>query len=453
MSIRKGTAEEYILEWRSLCLSSGGIDIADLQELEDYLRREINSLTALGLSEEEAFLIGVKRLEDLPSLSAAFQKTNSRGFWQRLLPEPAPAEVHQNQERDWVLPVCLAIFAGLLTQLPKLFGIGFREDSAFFLKNLSLFVLPFVAVFFATKRQISRRAAAFITMTFGLSILLMNRHPFAESSQTMLLSSIHLPLFLWLITGLAYTGSEWRSVSRRMDFLRFTGELFVYTTLFLCGVVVISGLTSLLFSAIGIDAAGHILQSFAVPTAVGAPIIAAYFADRRRHVVENFAPILARIFAPLLLCVLTVFLGVLVFQGTNLMMDRSLLIGLDLLLILVLGIVFYTLSTRKGTPRPQMYDWISLLLILTPLIIDGIALSAIISRLSSYGISPNKLAALGENILIFINLAGLALLFVRFFRGRIAFSDLERWQSWLLPLYALWLGLVGLGFPLIFSFQ
>ena len=129
------------------------------------------------------------------------------------------------------------------------------------------------------------------------------------------------------------------------------------------------------------------------------------------------------------------------------MMDCSLLIGLDLLLILVLGIVFYTLSTRKGTPRPQMYDWISLLLILTPLIIDGIALSAIISRLSSYGISPNKLAALGENILIFINLAGLALLFVRFFRGRIAFSDLERWQSWLLPLYALWLGLVGLGFP------
>ena len=100
-----------------------------------------------------------------------------------------------------------------------------------------------------------------------------------------------------------------------------------------------------------------------------------------------------------------------------------------------------------------MYDWISLLLILTALIIDGIALSAIISRLSSYGISPNKLAALGENILIFINLAGLALLFVRFFRGRIAFSDLERWQSWLLPLYALWLGLMGLGFPQYSLFQ
>ena len=211
------------MEWRSLCLSSGGIDIADLQELEDYLRR-INSLTAGAVG--GSLPNRVKRLEDPPSLSAAFQKTNSRGFWQRLLPEPAPAEVHQNQERDWVLPVCLAIFAGLLTQLPKLFGIGFREDSAFFLKNLSLFVLPFVAVFFATKRQISRRAAAFITLTFGLSILLMNRHPFAESSQTMLLSS-HIFPFSWLITGLAYTGSEWRSVSRRMDFLRFTGELFV----------------------------------------------------------------------------------------------------------------------------------------------------------------------------------------------------------------------------------
>ncbi|MFC1490587.1 hypothetical protein ACFL6K_05200, partial [Candidatus Latescibacterota bacterium] len=87
------------------------------------------------------------------------------------------------------------------------------------------------------------------------------------------------------------------------------------------------------------------------------------------------------------------------------------------------------------------------------LIIDVIALSAIIFRLSSFGISPNKLAALGENVLVFVNLFGMAVLYVQFFRRKISFVLLERWQTRYLPVYALWLGFVGLLFPLIFLFK
>ena len=47
----------------------------------------------------------------------------------------------------------------------------------------------------------------------------------------------------------------------------------------------------------------------------------------------------------------------------------------------------------------------------------------------------------------------MALLFMQFIRGKITFYLLERWQTWLLPVYALWLGFVGLVFPLIFSFK
>ena len=123
------------------------------------------------------------------------------------------------------------------------------------------------------------------------------------------------------------------------------------------------------------------------------------------------------------------------------------------MLILVLGIVFYIISTREEAKGLEIYDWICLLLIIVALIIDVVALSAIVFRLNSFGVSPNKLAALGENVLVFINLFGMAVLFAQFFKRKISFVLLEKWQTRLLPVYALWMGFVGLIFPLIFSFK
>jgi len=147
-----------------------------------------------------------------------------------------------------------------------------------------------------------------------------------------------------------------------------------------------------------------------------------------------------------------VFLGAMAALRKSPFLERDFLIGFDFMLIVVLGIVFYIISTRKETQGPQAYDWINLLLIITALIIDVIALSAIVFRLSSFGVSPNKLAALGENVLVFINLFGMAVLYLQFIRRKISFVLLEKWQTRLLPLYALWLGFVGLLFPLLFSF-
>jgi hypothetical protein len=217
-------------------------------------------------------------------------------------------------------------------------------------------------------------------------------------------------------------------------------------------VFVITGLTITLFQSIGIKAEEFVMENFGISAAVASPVIAAYLVDQKKNVVENFAPILARIFAPLLLGVMLVFLGTMIFLQKSPFLERSFLIEFDFMLILVLGIVFYIISTREETNGPRIFDWISFLLIVVALIIDTIALSAIVFRLSSFGVSPNKLAALGENVLVFINLFGMALLFLQYFRRKISFSLLEKWQTMLLPFYALWLGLVGLLFPLIFSF-
>lgn len=451
MEEKKTTLDRKVAEWRDYYLCSGCVGDSDIDELEDHLREEIASLSAKGLSEEEAFIIAVRRMGNPPAVSKEFRKVNTRELWKQLFPEPVDVEERRKNARELILIVVLAIAAGLLVQLPKLFGVRFEED-VFYLTNVSFFVLPFITIFFLQKRRPPVPALVSIGLAFSLSLLLINLFPFSKQSHTLFLSTAHLPLFLWFFTGVAYSGSEWRDVSRRMDFLRLSGEMFIYTTLLFCGIMVISGLTIILFEAIAISAEEHVFNYFSVSMAAAAPIIAAYLVDQKKSVVENFAPILARIFAPLLLGVMLVFLGVMTALRKSPFLERDFLIGFDFMLIIVLGIVFYIISTRKDTSRPQIFDWISLLLIIVALVIDVVALSAIVFRLSSFGVSPNKLAALGENVLVFINLFGLALLFVQFFRGKVSFALLEKWQTGLLPFYALWLGFVALIFPLIFSF-
>ena len=95
-------------------------------------------------------------------------------------------------------------------------------------------------------------AAALIVPFAGLAVAL-NLYPFAAGGATGMLAALHAPVVLWLLTGLAYVGGRWRSDRRRMDFVRFTGELGVYYTLLALGGAVLIGLTLATLRSIGID--------------------------------------------------------------------------------------------------------------------------------------------------------------------------------------------------------
>jgi hypothetical protein len=86
------------------------------------------------------------------------------------------------------------------------------------------------------------------------------------------------------------------------------------------------------------------------------------------------------------------------------------------------------------------------------LLIDGVALGAILFRLSNYGITPNKVAALGENLILLVNLAGLAWLYCRYFQKKVDFKSIETFQTTYLYVYAIWLGIVAFIFPILFRF-
>jgi hypothetical protein len=238
-----------------------------------------------------------------------------------------------------------------------------------------------------------------------------------------------------------------------MHFVRFSGEWFIYYALIALGGGVLTLFTLFVFEAIGVDVEGF-LQAWLLPCgAVGAVVVSAWLVEAKQNVVENMAPVLTRVFTPLFTLLLLAFLVIMAAGGRGINVEREVLIGFDLLLVLVLGLLLYAISARDATAPPGWFDALQLVLVVAALVVDAVALWAIAGRISSFGFSPNKVAALGENLILMVNLGWSAVVYARFLRGRAAFSDLERWQTAYLPVYAIWAWVVVAVFPVLFGFR
>lgn len=111
---------------------------------------------------------------------------------------------------------------------------------------------------------------------------------------------------------------------------------------------------------------------------LGIPIVAAYLVEKKQILTETTAPAIARIFIPLFLVMTVAFLIGTVTRLQVLAQDHHLLIMVHALLALA-----------------------------TVLIVDILALSGIVTRLGQFGFSPNRVAALGDDVLLLVNLAWL----------------------------------------------
>jgi hypothetical protein len=164
------------------------------------------------------------------------------------------------------------------------------------------------------------------------------------------------------------------------------------------------------------------------------------------------APVLARLFTPLFAALLITFLGTLLWTGRGIDIERDILIAFDLLLVVVLGLLLYSISARDPRSPPGVFDVLQIVLVVSALLVDAVALWAIAARITEFGFSPNRVAALGENVILLVNLAWSGVLYVRFLRGHGSFTNLERWQTDYLPVYAVWAAVVVIVFPLVFGY-
>src|SRR5918995_733234 len=249
-----------------------------------------------------------------------------------------------------------------------------------------------------------------------------------------------------------YAGGRWGQVGGRMDFIRFSGELFIYYVLIALGGGVLTAFMASIFQAIGIDVEPF-FESWVLPCgAVGAVVVASWLVEAKQSVIENMAPVLTRLFTPFFAAVLVTFLGTLLWTGRGVDIGRNALIAFDLLLVVVLGLLLYSVSARDPQSPPGAFDVVQVVLVVSALLADAVALWAIAARITEFGFTPNRVAALGENAILLVNLAWSAVLYIRFLRGRGSFTGLEQWQTNYLPVYAVWAAIVVIVFPPVFGY-
>ena len=442
--------ETQIAEWRAYVAKAPGVNGRDVDELEDHLRHEIAELTAAGLAADEGFLIAVKRLGHLDVLSREFAREHSGRLWKQLIlsGEDEAARV----STGWVSTLLFALAAAVAVQAARIAADFPDEASRWFARNATLFVLPFLAAYFARQRTLDLRGWALTAAPFALAVLLINLYPWAEDSSTEALAALHLPVALWFAIAYPYMGGSLRSHERRMDFVRFTGEWFIYYVLIALGGGVLMGLTAGILEPTGIDV-DRIFEWVLPSGAAAAVIVAAWLVEWKQRVVENMAPVLTMLFTPLFAVMLAAAAVVYAATGLGEAFDRDLLSVFDALLVVVLALVLYGMSARDPSTSPTWMDRIQLVAVVSALVLDLMVLGAMIARIGDLGFSPNRTAALGLNLVLLVNLAGAAWLSVQFLRRRSRLHPLERWQTSYLPVFALWAATVVVVLPLTFAFD
>ena len=353
------------------------------------------------------------------------------------------------QARDIWLTVLLSLIAGTLAKLPQ--WVPALNAERFYSRNLCGIVAGALIAWFCAQR-LSRRGIIPLVL-LAAALVDLNLLPDNPKSESIVLALLHAPFFFWSLVGFAFLGGEWRNLPGRMDYLRYNGELLVYTTVVLLGGMVLTGITLALFGMIDVKIEDWYMNYVVVYGAIASPIVATFLVEKVGGDRFKIAPLLAKVFTPLFLVTGIAYLIAMILKQKNLFTDREFLLAFNVLLLVVLGLCVFSISERGSGESPGAMDWMNIGLVAVTLAIDAVALAAIMFRVSSYGFSPNRLAVLGANLLVFVHLAGILHCYLQFVRRNRSFGDLEKWITGYLPAYTAWSLVVMVGFPLAFRFR
>ncbi|MGO4546450.1 DUF4153 domain-containing protein [Paenibacillus sp. 2TAB23] len=340
----------------------------------------------------------------------------------------------------------LAILAGISTRVI----FQFTEQEAIAPINLIFGVLPFIAAYFVYNSKPQKNIIYTIALLFLISAFYLNILPL-ELKDSIILSYLHLPIFLWVLLGLAFTGNEYGRGHTRLAYLKGNGEFFIlYASMAISGML-LTALTMQLFRFVGMDISQFYFKNVVVFGAAALAIVAAYLVSGNLKLSKNIAPYIARIFSPLVLVTLVVYLITVIWVGKNPFLDRNFLLSFNGILLSVLAVTIFSITESGKDDKKNISDFINVALIVVALIIDSVALSAIVFRLSSYGITPNRLAVLGVNILIWANLVWIMIAYMHFLKNKTRSLTIQNAVTKYLPVYGLWAAFVTFTFPLIFN--
>ncbi len=370
-------------------------------------------------------------------------------FWnERLNYETDEISWGSGRELWFIVTGCL--IAGSIAKFPAWFNI---VEDFFYPRNLGFILFPVLSAYFAWKNKLSTAKIASIIGAMLVSLAFINMLPDVKKSDTLILSCVHLLLFLWSVLGFAFTGEVSNSNSKRLNYLKFNGDLVVMTTLIVIAGGIMSGVTIGLFSLIGFNIEQFYFENIVVFGLPAAPIFGTYLTQTNPHLVGKVSPVIARIFSPLVLVMLIIYLIAMVYSGKDPYNDREFLLIFNGLLIGVMAIIFFSVAETSRSTKSKAERVILFMLSLVTIIVNGIALSAIVFRISEWGITPNRAAVLGGNVLILINLFLVTVQLYKVVSGKANVNEVENTISRYLPMYMMWTIIVVFLFPLIFGFK
>ena len=370
-------------------------------------------------------------------------------FWHERLNYESD-EINWGTGRELIFVIIASLAAGLIAKFPAFFSI--KEDF-FYPRNIGFIVFPLITVYFGWKNKLSAGNFAFIAGVTLAGLLFINFFPDVKKSDTLILSCIHLVLFLWSVLGFAFAGGQGNTGEKRMDFLKYNGDLVVMTTLILIAGAIMTGITIGLFTLIGFDIREFYFTNIAIFGLAAAPIVGTYLTQTNPHLVGKVSPVIAKLFSPLVLVMLVVYLIAMVYSGKNPYQDREFLLIFNALLVGVMAIIFFSVAEIAKTTRSSAEIRILFLLSVITIIVNGVALSAILFRISAWGFTPNRAAVLGSNILILINLLLVTVQLLRVLSKKSDITGVGKSIAFYLPVYAAWTIIVTFIFPLIFGFR
>lgn len=383
------------------------------------------------------------------ALSPELKDNSLVGFWNARL-NFAKEEVPRGIRKDLVFLIIAALLAGTIAKLPAILHI---DEDYFYPRNIGFIIFPALSAYFAWKNKLSIGKIAVIAGVTLAGIIFINSLPDVKKSDTLLLSCIYLPLFLWSIFGFSFVGGKRSSTDKRLSYLSYNGDLIVMTTLILIAGGILSGVTIGLFSLIGLKIERFYGDYVIILGLSAAPMLGTYLTQTNPQLVGKVSPVIARIFSPLVLVMLVIYLIAIIYSGKDPYNDREFLRFFNALLIGVMAIIFFSVAETSKKGKNLAEIWVLFLLSVVTVVVNGIALSAILFRISEWGITPNRAAVLGGNGLILINLLLITAQLFRVLTKKASITGVGKAISFYLPIYSLWSIIVTFIFPLIFGFK
>ena len=354
----------------------------------------------------------------------------------------------ENRKQELIVLMLLVFISGAIAKVPFLFNI---DPELFYPRNIGTIVFPTLITYLSLRHKFNIYTWLTYLAISSIPIVFLNLIPGGDYSDTFFLSSTHSLFFLLSVCGLVYIGGIRSNNNKRVDFLHYCGDLIIMSGLLLISGGVFTAITIGLFELIGFNIEDFYFENVVVWGLPAIPLIASYLIYNNEDLVSKISPIIAKIFTPFVFLILFIFSFAIIFSDKNILVDRELLLMFNIIIIAVLALILFSLSHISSSNK---FQFILLFCLSLVSITDNlIVLFAISSRLLEFGITPNRLALTGLNLLVSFHLIIISRqLFLLILKKCNTKSVLNSIVGYL-PIYVIWTSVVVFLFPIIFNFN